>query len=229
MLFSARNAGNFDLASRLEGGAGNARRHGTGGMPARFGAGLAVFPMSRCLFQIQIAEEHMMGIFTKDIKTMEDMFLHQLEDIYYAEQQLTKAIPKMAEMATNADLKAGLKSHVIDTKNQIERLDKVFAKLGKQPKGTDCPAIDGLIKEANETAGEIEDKAVLDAAIVANSQAVEHYEISRYGTLIAWAEELGHDDVVRLLTTNLNEEKAANTKLNNVALRKGVNKKASAA
>jgi ferritin-like metal-binding protein YciE len=115
------------------------------------------------------------------------------------------------------------------TQNQIERLNKVFAKLGQQPKGADCPAIDGLIKEANATAGEIEDKAVLDAAIVANSQAVEHYEISRYGTLIAWAEELGHDDVVRLLTTNLNEEKAANTKLNSVALRKGVNRKASAA
>jgi ferritin-like metal-binding protein YciE len=114
----------------------------------------------------------------------------------------------MAEMATNADLKAGLKSHVIDTQNQIERLDKVFAKLGKQPKGTDSPAIDGLIKEANATAGEIEDKAVLDAAIVANSQAVEHYEISRYGTLIAWAEELGHGHVVRLLTTNLNEDTA---------------------
>jgi ferritin-like metal-binding protein YciE len=96
-----------------------------------------------------------MGIFTKDITTMGDLFLHQLEDIYYAEQQLTKAIPKMAELATNADLKAGLKSHVIDTQNQIERLDKVFAKLGKQPKGTDCPAIDGLIKEANATAGEI--------------------------------------------------------------------------
>jgi ferritin-like metal-binding protein YciE len=170
-----------------------------------------------------------MGIFTKDIKTMEDMFLHQLEDIYYAEQQLTKAIPKMADMATNADLKAGLKAHLIDTNNQIERLDKVFAKLGHKPKGTDCPAIDGLIKEANQTAGEIDDKAVLDAAIVANSQAVEHYEMSRYGTLIAWAEELGHDDVVRLLTTNLNEEKAANTKLNTIAVRKGVNKKASAA
>ena len=164
-----------------------------------------------------------MGIFTKDIKTMEDMFLHQLEDIYYAEQQLTKAIPKMAE------IKAGLKAHVIDTNNQIERLDKVFTKLGHEPKGTDCPAIDGLIKEANQTAGEIDDKAVLDAAIVANSQAVEHYEMSRYGTLIAWAEELGHEDVVRLLTTNLNEEKAANTKLNTIAVRKGVNKKASAA
>jgi len=170
-----------------------------------------------------------MGLFTKDIKTMEDLFLHQLQDIYYAEQQLTKAIPKMAEKATNADLKAGLKSHLADTQNQIERLDKVFAKLGRQPAGTDCPAIDGLIKEADETAGEVDDKSVLDAAIVAGSQAIEHYEISRYGTLIAWAEGLGHDDVVRLLTTNLNEEKAANTKLNTIALRKGVNKKASAA
>ena len=164
-----------------------------------------------------------------DKQTLRDLLEDEIKDLYSAEKQLTKAIPKMAELATNADLKAGLKSHVIDTQHQIERLDKVFAKLGKQPKGTDCPAIDGLIKEANETAGEIEDKAVLDAAIVANSQAVEHYEISRYGTLIAWAEELGHDDVVRLLTTNLNEEKAANTKLNSVALRKGVNKKASAA
>jgi ferritin-like metal-binding protein YciE len=170
-----------------------------------------------------------MGIFTQDIKTMEDLFLHQLQDIYYAEQQLTKAIPKMADKATNADLKAGLTSHLQDTKNQIERLDKVFAKLGRKSEGVDCPAIDGIIKEADETAGEIGDKAVLDAAIVANAQAVEHYEISRYGTLIAWAEQLGHEDVVRLLTTNLNEEKAANTKLSTVALRKGVNAKASAA
>ena len=158
-----------------------------------------------------------MGIFTKDIKTMEDLFLHQLEDIYYAEQQLTKAIPKMADMATNADLKAGLKSHVIDTKNQIERLDKVFAKLGKQPKGTDCPAIDGLIKEADETAGEIEDKAVLDAAVVANSQAVEHYEMSRYGTLRTWAEELGMPDAAALLEATLKEEKATDAALTTLA------------
>lgn len=121
-----------------------------------------------------------MGILT--IRTMEDLFLHQLQDIYYAEQQLTKAIPKMAELATNADVNAGLKSDVIDTRNQIERLDKVFAKLGQQPQGTDCPAIDGLIKEANATAREVDDKAV-HAAIVANPQAVEHYEICRYGTL----------------------------------------------
>jgi ferritin-like metal-binding protein YciE len=116
-----------------------------------------------------------------------------------------------------------------ETKKQIERLDNVFKKLGKEPSGTDCPAIDGLIKEAEETASEIADKAVLDAAIIANAQAIEHYEIARYGTLIAWAEQLARDDVVRFLTTNLNEEKAANTKLNTVALRKGVNTKATAA
>ena len=168
-----------------------------------------------------------MGFFTKDIKTMEDLFLHGLQDIYYAENQITKALPKMIGMATNRDLSKSLQLHLEETRKQIERLDKVFEKLGKTPKGTDCPAIDGLIKEADASAGDIADKAVLDAAIVANAQAVEHYEISRYGTLIAWAEELGHDDVVRFLTTNLNEEKAANTKLNTVALRKGVNTKAS--
>jgi ferritin-like metal-binding protein YciE len=167
-----------------------------------------------------------MGLFTKDIKTMEDMFVHGLQDIYYAEHQITKALPTMIEQCTNRDLAAGLRSHLEETKGQIERLQKVFQKLGKEPKATDCPAIDGIIKEANETAGEIDNKQVLDAAIVANSQAVEHYEMARYGTLIAWAEELGHDDVVRLLTTNLNEEKAANTKLNTLATRKGVNSKA---
>ena len=170
-----------------------------------------------------------MGIFTKDIKTMEDLFLHQLEDIYYAEQQITKALPKVIEKATNRDLVSGLKAHLDETYKQIERLNKVFEKLGQQPKGTSCPAIDGIIKETDEVAGEIEDKAVLDAAIVASCQAVEHYEICRYGTLIAWAESAGHDEIVRLLTTNLNEEHGANTKLNTVAIRKGVNKKASAA
>ena len=167
-----------------------------------------------------------MGFFTKDIQSMDDLLLHGLHDIYYAEHQITKALPKMIDKATNRDLTQGLKTHLEETNRQIERLDQVFKKLGQRPKATDCPAIDGLIKEADETAGEIADKEILDAAIVANAQAVEHYEIARYGTLIAWAEELGHDDVVRFLTTNLNEEKAANTKLNTVALRKGVNKKA---
>lgn len=183
------------------------------------------FPDARWM---RITEEDAMGLFSKDIKTMEDMFIHGLQDIYYAENQITKALPKMIDLATNRDLAAGLKAHLEETEKQIGRLEQVFKKLSKEPSATDCPAIDGIIKEANETAGEVADKAVLDAAIVANSQAVEHYEIARYGTLIAWAEELGHDDVVRLLTTNLNEEKAANTKLNTIALRKGVNKKATA-
>jgi ferritin-like metal-binding protein YciE len=132
----------------------------------------------------------------------------------------------MIDQATNRDLAQGLKTHLEETRKQIERLDQVFKKLGKTPQSADCPAIDGLIKEADNTAGEVEDKSVLDAAIIASAQAVEHYEIARYGTLIAWAEELGHDEIVRFLTTNLDEEKAANTKLNTVALRKGVNRKA---
>jgi ferritin-like metal-binding protein YciE len=167
-----------------------------------------------------------MGFFNKDITTMEDMFVHGLQDIYYAEKKITTALPKMIENATNRDLSAGLRSHLEETEKQVERLEQVFKKLGKTPKGIDCPAIDGLIKEADETAAEIDDKSVLDAAIIANAQSVEHYEIARYGTLIAWAKELGHDDVVRFLTTNLNEEKAANSKFNNIALRKGVNTKA---
>src|SRR3979409_2481369 len=173
-----------------------------------------------------MSEEDDMGFFSKDIKTMDDLLLHGLQDIYYAEQQITKALPKMIDKATNGDLAQGLKNHLEETNRQIERLDQVFKKLGKQPSGTDCPAIDGLIEEADATASEIEDKSVLDAAIIASAQAVEHYEIARYGTLIAWAEQLRQHDIVRFLTTNLNEEKAANTKLNTVALRKGVNRKA---
>ena len=119
-----------------------------------------------------------------------------------------------------------MSDHLEETKNQIARLDQVFKKLGQAPQGVKCPAIDGLITEADEVAGEVADKQVLDAAVVGAAQSVEHYEIARYGTLIAWADELGRDDVVRLLTTNLNEEKAADKKLSNVALRKGVNRKA---
>jgi ferritin-like metal-binding protein YciE len=167
-----------------------------------------------------------MGLFTKDIKTMDDLLLHELQDIYYAEKEILKALPKMIEMATNRDLTQGLKMHLQETEKQVERLDQVFKKLGQQPKETDCPAIDGLIKEAEKITGEIADKEVLDAAIISAAQSVEHYEIARYGTMIAWASVLGHDDIIRLLTTNLNEEKAADKKLSTVAERKGVNRKA---
>jgi ferritin-like metal-binding protein YciE len=167
-----------------------------------------------------------MGLFSKDIQTMDDLLQHGLQDIYYAENQIVKALPKLIDKATNRDLTKGLKDHLEETKNQISRLEQVFAKLGQQPKGVKCPAIDGLISEADELAGEVEDKDVLDAAIVGSAQAVEHYEMARYGTLIAWAEALGRDDITRLLTTNLNEEKAADKKLSTVAVRKGVNRKA---
>ena len=167
-----------------------------------------------------------MGLFTKDIKTMDDLLIHGLKDIYYAENQIVKALPKLIEKATNRDLTKGLQDHLEETRNQIVRLDQVFKKLGQDPEGVKCPAIDGLISESDELAGEVADKDVLDAGIVGSAQAVEHYEIARYGTLIAWAEALGHDDITRLLNTNLNEEKAADKKLSAVAVRKGVNRKA---
>jgi len=158
-----------------------------------------------------------MGLFSKDIKSMEDLFLHTLQDIYYAENQIVKSLPKMIDKATSPQLTAGLRMHLRETEGQVKRLEQVFKKLGQEPKGTDCPAIDGIIKEADEVAGEVEDKKVLDAAIVGSAQAVEHYEISRYGTLIAWARELGHSNVVPLLNANLKEEKATDKKLTMLA------------
>ena len=166
-----------------------------------------------------------MGLFTKDIKSMDDLFLHVLQDIYYAENQIIKALPDMIEKATNRELTAAFKAHLGETEKQVARLDQAFQLLGKEPKGTKCPAINGIIDEANEIAGEVEDKNVLDAALLAAAQAVEHYEITRYGTLIAWADELGNDAVGKLLTTNLNEEKAADKKLTTIAENK-VNLKA---
>jgi ferritin-like metal-binding protein YciE len=167
-----------------------------------------------------------MGLFTRDIKSMEDLFLHGLQDIYYAENQIVKSLPSMIEKSTNRQLAKSLRDHLRETEIQVTRLDEVFELLGRSPKGTDCPAIDGLIKEANEVAGEVEDDKVLDAAVIGSAQAIEHYEISRYGTLIAWAEELGHDNLTRHLKANLREEKAADRKLNSLAESK-VNRRAS--
>ena len=158
-----------------------------------------------------------MGLFSKDLKTMDDLLLHGLQDIYYAEQQITKALPKMIDLASNRDLVQGLKLHLEETNKQIERLDQVFKKLGKKPSGTDCPAIDGLIKESEETSGEVDDKSVLDAAIVAGAQAVEHYEIARYGTLKTWAGELGLRQSLKLLDTTLSEEKKTDEILSRLA------------
>ena len=117
-----------------------------------------------------------MGLFTKDIHTLADLFAHQLKDVYYAEHRITKALPKMIAKATSPSLQQGFKTHLDETENQIKRLDDVFAMLGMKAESVTCPAIDGIIKEAEEVAGDIDDKDVLDAGLVAAAQAVEHYE-----------------------------------------------------
>ncbi|MFZ5736961.1 MULTISPECIES: ferritin-like domain-containing protein [Rhodopseudomonas] len=158
-----------------------------------------------------------MGLFTKDIKTMDDLFVHQLQDIYYAEKQLLKAIPKMADKASDPMLKQGFLTHFDETKGHVKRLEQVFEMHGVQPKAVDCPAIDGIIEEADETAGEVEDKKVLDAALINAAQAVEHYEIVRYGSLVSWAKLLGRNDCAAVLQKTLDEEKATDKKLNTLA------------
>jgi ferritin-like metal-binding protein YciE len=158
-----------------------------------------------------------MGLFTKVIKTMNDLFVHQLQDIYYAEKQLVKALPRMADKATSKDLKQGFLDHLNQTETHVSRLAQVFQMHGAEVRAVDCPAIDGIIEEANETAGEVEDKSVLDAALINAAQAAEHYEIARYGSLIAWARQLGRNDCANLLQTTLNEEKAADEKLTRLA------------
>jgi ferritin-like metal-binding protein YciE len=158
-----------------------------------------------------------MGLFTKDIKTMNDLFVHQLQDIYYAEQQLTKALPKMAGKATDQQLKDGFLKHLEETKGHIQRLEQVFKMNGVEAKAVNCPAIDGIIKEADETAGDVADKKVLDAALINAAQAAEHYEIVRYGSLIAWAKQLGRNDAAAVLQKTLDEEKACDQKLTSLA------------
>ena len=158
-----------------------------------------------------------MGLFSKDIQTMDDLFVHTLQDMYYAENQIVQALPEMIEKANDAALKQGFQSHLGETKTQIKRLEQVFKMHGAEIEGVDCPAIDGIIEEADDVAGEVEDDRVLDAALIAAAQAVEHYEIARYGTLIAWAKELGREDCARMLEKNLEEEKAADEKLTAIA------------
>jgi len=166
-----------------------------------------------------------MGLFTKEIKTFEDLFEHTLKDIYYAENQIVKALPTMIEKASRVELKNGFKKHLEETKTHVTRLEQVFKLHGIEPKGTTCPAIDGIIKEANEIAGEISDKQVLDAALIAAAQAVEHYEMTRYGTLIAWANQLGRKDAAKIFEQTLEEEEATDKKLTTLAESK-VNKAA---
>jgi ferritin-like metal-binding protein YciE len=158
-----------------------------------------------------------MGLFSKDIKNMNDLFVHTLRDIYYAEKQVVKALPEMASKSNDPQLKQGFQNHLRETENHVKRLEQVFDLIGQKAQGVDCPAIDGIIEEANDVAGEVEKKPVLDAALIAAAQAVEHYEMTRYGTLIAWAKQMGQSDCVRLLQQTLDEERATDQKLTAMA------------
>jgi ferritin-like metal-binding protein YciE len=158
-----------------------------------------------------------MGLFSKDIKTLDDLFEHGLKDIYYAENQILKALPKLIARATNPQLKKGLKDHLIETEEQVARLEQIFELRQQKPKGAKCPGINGLISEGDELTGNVGDKNVLDAAVISSARAVEHYEITRYGALITWARELGRNDFADILEENLQEEKAADAKLDAIA------------
>ena len=158
-----------------------------------------------------------MGLLSKPIKTLDDLFVHTLQDIYYAEQQIVKALPKMIEKATDPQLKQAFQSHLGETKNHVTRVEQVFKMHGESAKAVTCPAIDGIISEAKEIMADASDPEVLDAASLAAAQAVEHYEITRYGTLIAWARQLARDDCASVLKQTLEQEKATDQKLTGIA------------
>ncbi|MDI4656086.1 ferritin-like domain-containing protein [Xanthobacter autotrophicus] len=158
-----------------------------------------------------------MGFFSKDIHSLDDLFVHTLRDIYYAEKRILKALPTMVETASSATLRQAFQSHLGETEGHVKRLEEVFRLLGVEARTVKCPAIDGIIAEAEEVASEVADPEVLDAALAAAAQAVEHYEITRYGTLIAWAKRLGRNDCATALQRTLDEEKAADAKLTSLA------------
>ena len=158
-----------------------------------------------------------MAIFSADIKSMDDLFVHTLQDIYYAEKQIVKALPKMIAKASAGPLREGFETHLEESRGHVDRLEKVFEMHGEKVKSVTCPAIDGIIKETEDISSDIGDQEVLDAALAAAAQAVEHYEISRYGTLVAWAKELGRADCAAVLQQTLDEEKATDAKLTQLA------------
>ena len=158
-------------------------------------------------------------------KTMNDMLLTFMQDVFYAERQILKALPKLAKASQNEELKNALMHHREETHGQVERLQKAFEALGKRARGQTCEAINGLIEEGDEIVEEFEQGPVRDVGILACAQAVEHYEMARYGTMVAWAKAVGSDDVARLMQETLEEEKKADTTLNQLAQR-GLNQQA---
>lgn len=151
------------------------------------------------------------------VKSMQDLFLHTLKDIYYAEKQIYKNLPKMAKSAVSPELKQAFENHRDETEHQIERLETVFDQCEVTPRAIRCEAMDGILAEAKEVMAEIEDGQVHDAGVLAAAQTVEHYEIARYGALIAWADQLGMRDASKLLRETLTEEKRADELLTRLA------------
>ena len=166
-----------------------------------------------------------MGLFTSPIKTLDDLFVHTLQDIYYAENQILKNLPTMVEKATNPELKAAFQKHVGETEGQVKRLEQVFQMHNQPVKGVTCAAMDGILSEAKEIMSDCGEPEVRDAAMLSAAQAVEHYEITRYGSLVAYARQLGRDDCASVLQKNLDEEKATDRALSGIAEAR-VNKKA---
>jgi ferritin-like metal-binding protein YciE len=150
-------------------------------------------------------------------KTLDDLFLDTLKDIYYAEKQILKALPKMARAAQSEEGRSGFLQHRDETQGQIERLEQVFELLGKSARGKTCEAIQGILAEGEEIMEDYKGTVTLDAGLISSAQAVEHYEIARYGTLIAWAKQLGLDEAVPLLQATLAEEEATDKKLTKLA------------
>jgi ferritin-like metal-binding protein YciE len=150
-------------------------------------------------------------------KQLDDLFEEVLKDIYYAEKKILTALPKMAKAAQSPDLKAAFEKHERETEGQVDRLEKVFALLDQSPKGKKCEAIEGLVKEGQEGMKEFNGSPALDAALLATAQAVEHYEISRYGTLVAWAQRLEMPQAAKLLEQTLTEEKNTDEALTELA------------
>jgi ferritin-like metal-binding protein YciE len=158
---------------------------------------------------------------------LHELFVDEIRDLYHAEKQLTKALPKMAKNATSDELRQAIENHLEETRGQIDRLERVFEMLEERPRGKHCAGMAGIIEEASDLLEEEDEGAVLDAGIVAGAQRAEHYEMAAYGSVIAWANIMGHTDVAELLEETLNEEKAADEKLSQIAMA-GINEAANA-
>jgi len=148
---------------------------------------------------------------------LHELFLDELADVYSAEQQLTKALPKLAKTAESEELREAFEQHLEETEEHVSRLEQVAKQLGESLKRKTCKAMKGLVEEGEEIMKEQKDSSALDAALIAAAQKVEHYEIASYGTLVAWAEQMGHDEAVDLLEETLEEEKTADDKLTSIA------------